>query len=287
MPELPEVEVIKQSLKKYVVNKKILKIIVKNKNLRYPVPENISKKLTNIKIQTVKRISKYLILEFKNELYLLVHLGMSGTLHLITCKNKYKNTNLSFYRSKNLPKKHNHIFLNFKNFSIIYNDPRRFGFIKLIIGRLKLKNYFRKIGPDPFKKNFNFNYVKKYLSKKNKNIKNILMDQQFVAGIGNIYANEILNYSKINPLKKSAKINNKQIIKIIYFTKKILNRSINMGGTTINNFLSIKGDQGSYQKEFRAYNQESENCKNYLCQGRIFKINQSNRSTYMCNKCQK
>ena len=89
MPELPEVEVIKQSLKKYVVDKKILKIIVKNKKLRYPVPENISKKLTNIKIQTVKRISKYLIFNFKNELFLLIHLGMSGTLHLITCKNNF------------------------------------------------------------------------------------------------------------------------------------------------------------------------------------------------------
>ena len=115
MPELPEVEVIKQSLEKYIVNKKILKIIVKNKNLRYPVPENISKKLTNIKIQKVKRISKYLIIEFKNELFLLIHLGMSGTLHLIKCKNNFKNTNLSFYHSKNLPKRHNHIFLNFKN----------------------------------------------------------------------------------------------------------------------------------------------------------------------------
>ena len=104
MPELPEVEVVKQSLEKYVVNKKILKIIVKNKKLRYPVPENISKKLANLKIQKVTRISKYLILEFKDELFLLIHLGMSGTLHLITRQNKFKNTNLSFYHSKNFLK---------------------------------------------------------------------------------------------------------------------------------------------------------------------------------------
>ena len=129
MPELPEVEVVKQSLEKYVLNKKILKIVVKNKNLRYPVPENISKKLVNLKIQKVRRISKYLVIEFKDQLFLLIHLGMSGTLHLTKRSNKFKNTNLSFYHSRNLPKKHNHIFLNFKNFSIIYNDPRRFGFI--------------------------------------------------------------------------------------------------------------------------------------------------------------
>ena len=97
MPELPEVEVVKQSLEKYVLNKKILKIIVKNKNLRYPVPENISKKLVNLKIQKVRRISKYLVIEFKDQLFLLIHLGMSGTLHLIKDKNNFQNTNLSFY----------------------------------------------------------------------------------------------------------------------------------------------------------------------------------------------
>ena len=287
MPELPEVEVVKQSLEKYVVNKKILKIIVKNKNLRYPVPKNIKKKLINLKIQTVRRLSKYLVFEFKEELYLLIHLGMSGTLHLIRSQNNLQNTNLSFYHSKNLPKKHNHVFLNFDNFTVIFNDPRRFGFIKLIIGHINLVKYFKNLGPDPFEKEFNFKYVKKYLNKKNKNIKNILIDQKFISGIGNIYASEILNCSKINPLKSSGKLQNNEINKIIFYTKRVLIRSIKKGGTTINNFLSIKGDQGSYQKEFRAYNQESENCKNYLCQGRIFKINQSNRSTYMCNKCQK
>tara|TARA_Y100000590_G_scaffold390073_1_gene465607 strand:+ start:323 stop:1186 length:864 start_codon:yes stop_codon:yes gene_type:complete len=287
MPELPEVEVVKQSLKKYIVNKKLLKIIVKNKNLRYPVPENISKKLANLKIHKIKRISKYVVIEFKDELFLIIHLGMSGTLHLVSCNNNSKNTNLSFYHSKNLPKKHNHLFFIFKNFSIIYNDPRRFGFIKLIIGNINLKNYFSKLGPDPFDKNFNFKYVEKYFLKKKKNIKNTLIDQKFVSGIGNIYASEILNYSKINPLKVLDKINNNEINKIIFYTKKILNRSIIRGGTTINNFLSIKGRQGSYQKEFQAYNRKNKSCKNKLCLGTIIKLNISNRSTYMCKICQK
>ena len=287
MPELPEVEVVKQSLEKYVVNKKILKIIVKNKNLRYPVPENLSKKLANLKIQKVRRISKYLVLEFKEEIFLLIHLGMSGTLHLIKGKNNFRNTNLSFYHSKDLPKKHNHIFINFNYFSVIFNDPRRFGFIKFIKGHLNLIKYFKKLGPDPFEKNFNFKYVKRYLYKKNKNIKNTLIDQKFISGIGNIYASEILNYSKINPLKSSGKLKNNEIHKIIYFTKKVLNTSIKKGGSTINNFLSAKGNKGSFQKEFRAYDQESKRCKNNLCLGTIIKVNLSNRSTYMCNICQK
>ncbi len=287
MPELPEVEVVKQSLEKYILNKKILKIIVKNKKLRYPVPKNISKILVNLKIYKVRRISKYVVIEFKGEIFLIIHLGMSGTLHLISYNNNSRNTNLSFYNFKNLPKKHNHLFFNFKNFSIIFNDPRRFGFVKLVIGNINLKNYFNKLGPDPLNKDFNFKYVKKYFYKKNKNIKNTLIDQKFLSGIGNIYASEILNYSKINPFKVSGKIKNNEINKIIFYTKKVLNRSIRIGGTTINNFISIKGSQGSYQKEFRAYDRKNKNCKNKLCLGKIVKVNISNRSTYMCDICQK
>ncbi len=287
MPELPEVEVVKQSLEKYILNKKLSKIIVKNKKLRYPVPDNISKKLANLKIYKVTRISKYLVIGFEDELFLIIHLGMSGTLHLIRNKNNSQNTNLSFYHSKNLPEKHNHVLFDFKNFTIIFNDPRRFGFIKLITGDINLKNYFSKLGPDPFEKDFNFKYIKEYLIKKNKNIKNTIIDQKFISGIGNIYASEILNYSKINPFKNSGKISNKEIKKIIFYTKKILKLSIKRGGTTINNFLSIKGSQGSYQKEFRAYDRENKKCKNKLCFGTIIKVNISNRSTYMCNICQK
>ena len=119
MPELPEVEVVKQSLKKYILNKNLFKILVKNKKLRFPIPKNISKKLANLKVITVKRKSKYLVIEFQKNLFLIIHLGMSGTLHLVNKNNKFQNTNLSFYYSKNLPPKHNHIYFYFKNLKII------------------------------------------------------------------------------------------------------------------------------------------------------------------------
>ena len=287
MPELPEVEVVKQSLQKYILNKKLLKIIVKNKNLRFPVHKTISKILSNIKILSVKRISKYVVIEFKGNLFLLIHLGMSGTLHLFKNNKNIRNTNLSFYHKRDLPKKHNHIFFKFKYFSIVFNDPRRFGFIKLIKGNKNLKIYFDKIGPDPFDKNFNLGYLKNHLKNKVKNIKNTLIDQKSVSGIGNIYVSEILNYAKVNPLRPCRKINDEDLSKIIFYTKKVLRRSINIGGTTIINFQSIKGGQGSYQKEFRAYDRKGQKCKNKLCFGTIIKINLSNRSTYMCNICQK
>tara|TARA_Y100000591_G_scaffold171335_1_gene147811 strand:+ start:1379 stop:2242 length:864 start_codon:yes stop_codon:yes gene_type:complete len=287
MPELPEVEVVKQSLKKYILNKNLLKIIVKNKKLRFPVPNNLAKSLCNIRITKIRRISKYVVIEFKQKFFLVIHLGMSGTLHLVRKNKSYQNTNLSFYHSQNLPKKHNHIFFNFKDFSIIFNDPRRFGFLKLFNNEKKLNIFFSKLGPDPFEDDFNFKYIKSYFGNKTKNIKNTLIDQRFVSGIGNIYASEILNYSKINPLKQSGKLNDMEIKKIIFYTDKVLKKSIKKGGTTINNFLSIKGKQGSYQKEFKAYNRENMNCKNKLCLGTIIRVSISNRSTYMCNFCQK
>ena len=287
MPELPEVEVVKQSLEKYILNQRFLKIIVKNKNLRFKVPENLSKKISNQKIINITRVSKYVVIEFENSFYLIIHLGMSGTLHLVKKKNDLQNTNLSFYHSKNLPKKHNHIFFNLKKFTIIYNDPRRFGFVKLIKKKVNLKIFFKKLGPDPFEKRFNFQYVKIYLNNKSKNIKNTLIDQNFISGIGNIYASEILNYSKINPLKLSYKLADNEIYNLIFFTKKILKYAIKKGGTTINNFHSIKGKIGSYQKEFRAYDREEDKCKNKQCSGTIMKLNISNRSTYLCDICQK
>ena len=287
MPELPEVEVVKQSLKKYILNKNISKIIVKNKKLRFPVPKDLSKKLSNIKIKKIQRISKYIVIQFEYELFLIIHLGMSGTLHLTPNEDHFQNTNLSFYSSKNLPIKHNHILFKFKNFFLIFNDPRRFGFIKLIYGKNKLSNYFNRLGPDPFQKYFNFNYVKNYLNKKTKNIKNTLLDQKFISGIGNIYASEILNISKINPLKSSGKLSDKEINSLIKYTKKILEHSIRRGGSTISDFQSIKGMKGTYQKEFRAYARENKSCKNKSCSGRIIKLNLSNRSTYLCKICQK
>ena len=210
MPELPEVEIIKQSLKKKIKFKKIKKVIVRNRNLRLKLQNNFENVLKNRFVKEILRISKYLILELDNQKYCIIHLGMSGTIHLINRKKENKFTNLSFYHSKTLPEKHNHVELLFSNFKIIYNDPRRFGYFKIINSRAELKNFFNKIGPEALSENFNLKYLSKKLNKKKKNIKNCLLDQKFISGIGNIYANEILYYCKINPKRKAFQINNKE-----------------------------------------------------------------------------
>ena len=132
MPELPEVEIVRQSLNKKIKGKVINKVLVKNRNLRVKVPLNFENYLLGKKIIKVDRFSKYLLFHFFDNSYCLIHLGMSGTIHLLPKNKKIKYTNLSFYHSPYLPKKHNHIQFIFENLKIIYNDPRRFGYLKLL-----------------------------------------------------------------------------------------------------------------------------------------------------------
>ena len=287
MPELPEVEIVKQSLKKKIKNKKIIKVVVRNRNLRFKLQSDFEKNLTNRMINQISRIAKYLILIIDNHKYCIIHLGMSGTIHLINKNQEIEMTNLSFYQSKILPKKHNHIEIIFSKFKIIYNDPRRFGFFKILNNEHEFKSYFNKLGPEALNDDFNIKYLKKNLKNKKKNIKNLLLDQKFVSGIGNIYANEILFYSKINPKKKVLKINYKEIKQLLKFSKKVLNLAIKFGGSSIKNFKNTKGSMGEFQKEFKVYGKDNEKCPRKKCSGKIIKIFISNRSTFFCNSCQK
>ena len=286
MPELPEVEIVKQSLEKTIVSKRIKKFIIFNRNLRFKVQKNLNKLIEQKKIIRLNRISKYLIFEFEKSSYLLMHLGMSGTLHLIKGNNFYK-TNLSFYHSSDLPKKHNHIELNFTNFKIIYNDPRRFGFIKYFHSKNNLDFYLSRIGLEPLNQKFNFSYLKKNLINKQKNIKNFLLDQKYISGIGNIYANEILFCSKIHPIRLCNSLKDKEIIRIIKYSKKVLKKAIKKGGSSIRNFKNSVGKSGNYQKEFLVYAQETKKCPSANCKEKIKKIFISNRSSYFCKNCQK
>ena len=287
MPELPEVEIVRQSLYKNIKGKKINKVLVRNRNLRFKLEDSFEKKLKNKFISNIKRFSKYLIIELENKSYCIVHLGMSGTIHII--KNKKNNllTNTSFYNSPNLPKNHNHVEFFFKNMRLIYNDPRRFGFFQFFDDSESMKKKFEKFGPEPFDKKFNLKYLINYFKKKDKNIKNFLLDQNFVSGIGNIYASEILYLSKINPSVSAKYLKKIQCKNIVINSKKILQDAIKKGGSTIRDFKNTKGDQGNFQKQFKVYGRDKKKCKRLSCSGIINKITQSNRSTFLCEICQK
>ena len=287
MPELPEVEIVRQSLDKKIKQKKVKKVIVRNRNLRFKLPYNFSLYLQNKKIIKVGRFSKYLIIFISDGSYCLIHLGMSGTIHIVSKKKINKFTNTSFYNSPYLPKKHNHIEIIFDDFKVVYNDPRRFGFFQIIKNNLELNKRFNHLGPEPFSKTFNLTYVLNFFKGRNKDIKSFLLDQKFISGIGNIYASEILFFSKINPFKKASLLNKKECNNIILNSKKILLKAISKGGSSIRNFQDISGSKGGFQNEFKVYQQEGKRCKNLGCSDLIKKKIISNRSTFFCDSCQK
>ncbi len=287
MPELPEVEIVRQSLHKKIKKKCIQKVIIRNRNLRFKIPSYFESFLKDKKIIKISRFSKYLIIHFQNENYCLIHLGMSGTIHILNKRKPQKFTNTSFYHSPFLPEKHNHAEFVFDNLKVIYNDPRRFGFFEIIKNHQDLKKRFKSMGPEPFSNKFNLNYVFNYFKNKNKDIKSFLLDQRFVSGIGNIYASEILFASKIYPFKKAKRLNRDECLNVILNSKKILQKAINKGGSSIRDFKDISGNKGNFQKEFKVYKQDGTDCRRAQCKGIIKKKIISNRSTFFCISCQK
>tara|TARA_B110000196_G_C21066086_1_gene624934 strand:+ start:181 stop:1161 length:981 start_codon:yes stop_codon:yes gene_type:complete len=286
MPELPEIEIVKRSLFKIVNKAKIIGIKIYNKNLRYKIPNTFSKELVGEKILKISRRSKYLIFHFKKKI-LIGHFGMSGKI-LVKRSKDSKIFKTSFYYNLNILNKHNHIYFFLNNgFVLIYNDVRRFGFFK-IFNSNKINNikFIKKLGLEPFSSLFNLRYFKYSIKNKKKNIKNLMMDQTFVSGLGNIYVNEALFMSNIHPLRLCNSLNNKEIKKLISNVKKILLLSISKGGSSIKNFSNTSGKSGNFQQLFKVYGMVGKACSRISCKGRIKKINISNRSSFYCNICQ-
>ena len=286
MPELPEIEIVKRSLFKMINKAKIIDIKINNKNLRYKIPHTFSKRLVGEKILRISRRSKYLIFHFEKKL-LLAHLGMTGKLLLMkSCNNTIFKT--SFYYDLNIRQNHNHIYFILNNgLVLIYNDIRRFGFFKLYnTTKLNKIIFLNKLGLEPFSKTFNVQYFEKFVQNKKKNIKNLLMDQTFVSGLGNIYVNEALFMSKIKPSRICNKLNKNEIKNLILNIKQTLKFSISKGGSSIRDFKNTLSKNGNYQQFFRVYGQKNKNCSRVSCKGRIKKIVISNRSSFYCNRCQ-
>ena len=288
MPELPEVEVVKRSLQRNILNLIIKKVKINDANLRYKVDKIGLSKLEGKKITKIIRRSKFLIFEIGKIYRMLVHLGMTGKFFFTDNKdNKFKT---SFYYILNYDKdqKHDRVIFILNKKKLIYNDVRKFGFIKIYGSNLITKSkHLKHLGPEPLEKNWNSSYLKKYVIGRKRSIKNILMDQKCVSGLGNIYVNEILFLSRIKPASKATKLKNFEIKKIIKFSKQILKNSIKLGGSTIKDFSSENGKKGVFQQYFKVYGRENQECSNVDCNLRIIRTVISNRATFFCKKCQK
>ena len=272
MPELPEVETVKNTLKKLVLNKKILSVDIYHNNIvAFPTVDEFKNKLKNQNINDITRRGKWLIFEL-DDFFLVSHLRMEG---------KYFLKNIGEELTK-----HEHVVFKFEDQELRYHDTRKFGKMYLIEkDKIETSKPINELGLEPWDENLTSNYLKQKYSNKNIPIKTLLLDQSIITGIGNIYADEILFKSRLNPLLKPKDLNDKQLNNIIKYTRETLEEAIELGGTTIKTYESSKGVHGLFQNKLLVHTKAGEMCS--VCGTTIIKITVNGRGTYYCPKCQK
>ncbi len=269
MPELPEVETTVRGLS-VILRQKIINVTIHTKKLRFNIPLNIKKKLTNTKISNIRRIAKYIIIDLDNDYSLIIHLGMSGRLKI---------SNIKQQRDK-----HDHFFIYFNNCKkLIFNDQRKFGFIDIInTEKLPKQKYIMNLGIDALSKDLSPDFLYNKIYKSEVPIKQILLNQKIISGIGNIYASEILFDAKISPLLFGKDLNISLIMQLITSIRKILKKAIKYGGSSIRDYKSTDGTLGNFQSNFKVYNKAGKTIK----KDKVLKIVQYGRSTFYCPKLQ-
>ncbi|MAZ38736.1 MAG: DNA-formamidopyrimidine glycosylase [Legionellales bacterium] len=269
MPELPEVETTKRGIAAYAKNTLIQQVIVHNPRLRWPVDLTRTKQLAGQIIHSVQRRGKYLLF-FCDYLHFIIHLGMSGSLRMTQHDEHIK--------------KHDHIQLVLDNQqTITFNDPRRFGCFIVTPEPLNHK-LITKLGVEPLSADFHANYLYKRLQNKKINIKQCIMNSQWLVGVGNIYANEALFLSGIHPLRPANSLSHSECLLLVQQIKQILRTAIRHGGTTLKDFINAQGKPGYFQQTLNVYgraNKPCHHCGNLLHETRI-----NSRSTVFCSVCQ-
>ena len=283
MPELPEVETIMRGISPFLEGATIKKIKLNRADLRWPFPENFANRIKEAKVLNLKRRSKYILVHLSTGETLLIHLGMSGK--ILVSDTKISNY---FYESLKVSN-HDHVIFEFSDGTIVtYNDPRRFGSMDLAkTDNLNNHKFLEKLGPEPLGNNFNSDYLKTELSKRESPIKNVLLNQSVVAGLGNIYVCEALFMSGISPKKRASKISKIKCEELVRNIRAVLMSAIEAGGSSLKDFTDIQGNSGYFQFEFYVYGRENEYCKTINCERKIKRISQSGRSSFYCPSCQR
>ncbi len=296
MPELPEVETIRQDLRKKIINKKIVDVWLSKKAIIKNNRGFFIRELKNKKFIEIGRIGKLLVFILPGKKYLLTHLKMTG--QLVWRKSL---PNPPFKKGRKfqivagghpepsvdeLPNKFTRIIFKFADKSkLFFNDIRRFGYLQ-IVDEAELKKIKNKFGLEPLDKKFNFNYFKKTLANKNKPIKVALMDQDKIAGIGNIYASEICFEARVRPERKVKNLSVKELQALHKASSKVLKIAIKNRGTTFSDYVDAAG-RGGYNISFlKVYDRAGKNCKR-KDGGVIHKVNLGGRGSFYCPVCQK
>lgn len=284
MPELPEVETTKNLLIPHIKGKKIQDITLNRKNLRFDFPDMFDCGFDNITITDLQRHGKYMLWHCDNHHTIIVHLGMTGRFLVAHQKTVFPD----FYYDYKINPVHEHCIFHFTcGTRISYYDPRRFGFFDVVPTDTLYDNKFLKIlGIDGLNLVGRHDDLFAKLKTKNAPIKNMLLDQSIIAGVGNIYASEALWRAKIHPSRAGSSLDITDVEKLTNHIHDILHESIQGGGSTLKDYRTPDGDTGHYQNTFNVYDCKDKKCPDTECDGIIEKMTHANRATFFCTMCQ-
>ncbi len=272
MPELPEVETTRKGIEPHILNKKIARVQIFEPRLRWPVPADIENLIAGHTVKAVERRAKYILIHLEN-CSLLIHLGMSGSLRIL---------------SDQTPRlKHDHIDIDFIDGTRLrFNDPRRFGCLLPISTQEKAHHpLLANLGPEPLSEEFDGDYLYQISRGRKSPIKTFIMDQAIVVGVGNIYANESLFKAGIAPSRAAGQVSQARYRRLANEIKAVLIAAINMGGTTLKDFVGGDGKPGYFQQTLLVYGRGGQPCT--VCQKKLKEIRLGQRSTVYCSNCQR
>ncbi|MCP3373267.1 bifunctional DNA-formamidopyrimidine glycosylase/DNA-(apurinic or apyrimidinic site) lyase [Bradyrhizobium cajani] len=293
MPELPEVETVRRGLQPVMEGAKILTAEARRPDLRFPFQPDFVARLKGQIVTGLGRRAKYLMADLASGDVLLMHLGMSGSFRVIKPDNHAVPGEFHYPRAKDSA--HDHVLFRMSSGAdIVFNDPRRFGYMKVIArSALEEEPLLRGLGPEPLGNEFDAAMLARSCAGKTTSLKAALLDQRVVAGLGNIYVCEALHRSHLSPRRIAATLSTKkgeatdQARRLVSAIHTVLNDAIKAGGSSLRDHRQTTGELGYFQHSFRVYDREGEKCTTPGCGGTIKRFTQNGRSTFWCPKCQK
>jgi formamidopyrimidine-DNA glycosylase len=293
MPELPEVETVRRGLQPAMEGARIVKAETRRKDLRFPFQKDFVARLTGQTVTGLGRRAKYLLADLGSGDVLLMHLGMSGSFRVIQADETKAPG--KFHHPRTADRVHDHVVFHMSSgASVVFNDPRRFGYMKIMARKaLGDEPLLKGLGPEPLGNEFDARMLAQSCANKKTSLKAALLNQRVVAGLGNIYVCEALYRSQLSPRRLAATLATKKgeptdhAKRLVGAIHTVLNQAIRAGGSSLRDHRQTSGELGYFQHSFQVYDREGEKCQTAGCGGIVKRFTQNGRSTFWCPKCQK
>ncbi len=293
MPELPEVETVRRGLQPVMEGVRIVRVETRRRDLRFPFQKDFVARLEGKVVTGLGRRAKYLMADLETGDVLMMHLGMSGSFRV--GKGEGTVTPGVFHHPRSEDRTHDHVVFHMASGAVIsFNDPRRFGYMKIVArAELDKEPLLRGLGPEPLGNEFDATMLARACAGKKTSLKAALLDQRVVAGLGNIYVCEALFRAQLSPKRMASTIAtktgspNEHAKRLVNAIHDVLNAAIKAGGSSLRDHRQTDGELGYFQHSFQVYDREGERCKTPRCGGTVRRFTQNGRSTFWCPKCQK